>query len=637
MTGHGAFETDVAQKEVESVRDGRQEHSTDGYTSAPFGGGRNSSLLALQRSVGNQVVARSLAPKPRPRSPNVQRAPAQSAVHRTLDPDKEQQWADVNGDKIISAIEGVVGQWKSFRSSPASFDAIKSIGSPRPLVTLLEENPQFRQHIAEKLRASVAYLQEMAGFLPTWRLLVDLVPGLTWKDPKHDYKMTANSSATINKVGYLPVQQFTIKYSNAYGWAWSRDVVTTGIQWSISIAAQAGIAGPNIPDAAGGKDDVKKKLKPGASVSIPGKADKPGKVGPNPMIPEFAEFNITNAAVAKPVKYWGFNDMNGGGAIVNGPSASLKLGFAGGKTAATGGMLKLHGSNGDLDFTEFKSDISGSIKPGMPGSMKDAMNLEAKATLASVGVVGMKAVGEASGVTAPEVKKMAKAQTRTFGYTLQAFPVEAAERDIPADMLGSMESELSQLEDRVLEDADGLSELGITQEFLVKFTSEGFASRGWAGAVNDATRKQKNVELSQKRADYVSSKLMDKFGALGESFWAVGRGPALYAAMSDKGPRAADVVGEDDTEGINRLVEKHRLKWLDDTMRQEASTQFDGVKGTTPYDRLLVMSHEEALRFRESLMKSNPETSTAPGAQRVNITITWSGHLLEYGTETVAP
>jgi hypothetical protein len=628
---------ETAKAGSERVRTGEREASTPG----PSVGLRAAALLDLQRSAGNRAVTALIGTEgglPDPAAPRRVAAPSPSvSLQRVLNPDQEQAWKSAKGDQIVAGIDGLVGQWKAFRARPGSFEAISAFGSPRPLVTLLEDNPQFRQHVAEKLRASVAYLQEMAGFLHTWRLLLDLVPGLGWKDPKHQYKMTASASATINKVGFLPVQQFTITYSNAYGWSWTRDVVTAGIQWSISVSGQAGVAGPNIPDVVEGKDEVKKKVKPGAGVSYPGKAPKKGQPGTNPAIPEFAEFSIIHAAVAKPVKYWGFDDMSGGGAIVNGPSASVKLSAAGSMAAATGGMLKLHGSNGDLDFTEFKGDVTGTLGAQTPGSAKDALNLEAKVTLASVGAVGMTTVGEATAISAPEVKKMAKAQTRTFVYTIEAFPVESAEREIPSEMIASMESDLSQLEDRVLEDADGLRELGIEQDFKVTFTCEGFASRGWATAANAEMRKRKNVELSAKRAMYVSGALEAKFGDFAESFAAIGRGPALLAPESDRGPRAGDVVAEDDTEGINRLVERYRLKWLDDKMRWEATTQFEGTQGKTPPDKLLVESYEEALRFRESLMKSNPETSTAPGAQRVNITISWKGQLLEYGTEAAAP
>lgn len=625
--------------------------------------------MALQRAAGNAAVAMLVMERQRPgpatvrrggeariattaapgtedragqqatepgrhdRAPSPGAAPSSSLpLQRVLKPDQEEAWKSANGDQAVAAVDGIVGKWKAFRAQPSSFEAISSMGSPRPLVTLLEEYPQFRQHVAEKLRANVAYLQEMAGFLHTWRLLLDLVPGLGWKDPAHQYKMTASTNGTINKIGYLPLQQWTIAYSNAYGWAWSRDVVTAGIQWAISVSGQAGVAGPNIPDILEGKDEVKKKLKPGKSTSYPGKPSKPGQPGGNPAVPEFAEFSIQNAAVAKPVKYWGFDDLSGGAAIVNGPSASAKLSAVGSGLAATGGMLKLHGSNGDLDFTEFKSAISG--QPA--GSAKDLANLEVKLTLASVGAVAMTTVGEASGITAPEVKKIATPQTRTFVYTLQAFPVEAAEREIPSDMIAAIESDLSQLEDRVLEDQAGLRELGIEQDFKVTFTCDGFASRGWATAGNEATRKRKNVELSAKRAIYVSSILQEKFGDVADTFVAIGRGPALLAPQSALGPRAGDVIAEDDTEGINRLVERYRLKWLDDAIRWEASTPSAGEEKKTS-DQLLVQSYEEALRFRESLMKSNPATSTAPGAQRVNITITWKGQLIEYGTEAGGP
>jgi hypothetical protein len=601
---------------------------------------RAAALFDLQRSAGNRAVTALIGAergRPEPAVPPKVAAPSPSLpLQRVLKPEQEEAWKSAKGDQVVAGVEGLAGQWKAFRAKPASFEAISSFGSPRPLVTLLEENPQFRQHVAEKLRASIVYLQEMAGFLHTWRLLLDLVPGLSWKDPQHQYKMTANANATVNKIGYLPVQQFTITYSNAYGWSWTRDVVTGGIQWSISVSGQAGVAGPNIPDLAGGKDAIKKKVKPGASVSYPGQAPKKGQPGANPLTPEFAEFSIIHAAVAKPVKYWGFDDMNGGGAIVNGPSASIKLSAAGSKAAATGGMLKLHGSNGDLDFTEFKGDVTGTLGAQMPGSAKDALNVEAKISLASVGIVGMTTVGEATGVTAPEVKKMAKAQTRTFVYTLQAFPVESAEREIPSDMVASMESEISQLEDRVLEDEAGLRELNIEQDFKVTFTCEGFASRGWATAANEAMRKQKNYELSQKRAEFVSDALMAKFGDVGELYSAIGRGPALLAPQSERGPQAGDVVAEDDTDGINRLVERYRLKWLDDQMRYETALP-EGAQEKTPPDKLLVQSYEAALRFRESLMKSNPETSTAPGVQRVNVTISWKGQLLEYGTEAAGP
>ena len=71
-------------------------------------------------------------------------------------------------------------------------------------------------------------------------------------------------------------------------------------------------------------------------------------------------------------------------------------------------------------------------------------------------------------------------------------------------------------------------------------------------------------------------------------------------------------------------------------MRYETALP-EGAQEKTPPDQLLVQSYEAALRFRQSLMKSNPQTSTAPGAQRVNVTISWKGQLLEYGTEAAGP
>lgn len=156
-----------------------------------------------------------------------------------------------------------------------------------------------------------------------YRLLLDLVPGLSWKDPKHTYKMTASGSATVNGVGYLPVQQWDIVYTNAYGWTWQHNIRTAGIQWSIGISKQSGVAGPNIGEIAKGKQGVKDKLTPGKSTSHTGEG------GSNPAMPEFAEFNIREACVATPVKYWGFDDIGGVAGITNGPSISAKLSLAG--------------------------------------------------------------------------------------------------------------------------------------------------------------------------------------------------------------------------------------------------------------------------------------------------------------------
>lgn len=592
-------------------------------------------LLGLQQSVGNRAVTalvRRLADKPlagrgltNGRAAHVRRdadrAPRVDSIQRVLDPAKQAEWDKAGGDAVISAIEGRVDKWKTFRGNPASWSDISKLGSCRPLVTFLEEHSEFRQHVAEKLRANIAFLQEIAGFLPDWRLLLDLVPGLTWKDPKHKYSMSASETSVINAVGYIPVQVLEINYSNAYGWKWKRDVATTGIQWSISIARQSGVPGANIGDLAKGKKDAKGKFKPGTSTS------HTGEKGSNPMMPEFAEFNITNAAEATPVKYWGFNDFTGGGAITNGPSVSGKFGPAGTAVATTGGMLKLKGSNGDIDFTEFKSNL----KASPTASLKDAINLEFKATLASVGVIGMTTIGDASGISAPAPTKRAIQQSRTFGYVLQGFSVESPTTPIPEGMVASMKSDIEQLRARVEEDRDDLKAEGFDEPFKVTFVIEGFASRSWAGARSDQERQRKNLVLSQQRADYAAKEMAARFG--GEHLYqATGKGAALVT-LADGVNKQGNVIPEGDADALNKYVERQRLKYIDDQIRFETQNNFNGESAASIRQRVETASHPYAEGVRTSLLASNPKTADSPVAQRVNITISWSGHVIEYSTD----
>lgn len=274
-------------------------------------------------------------------------------------------------------------------------------------------------------------------------------------------------------------------------------------------------------------------------------------------------------------------------------------------------MMKIGGSNGDLDFTEFTAGVTSAST----SSVKDAVNLEFKAVLASVGIAAAWGTGAATVIKAPKVEPKARQQTRSWGYVLEGFPVGAFSRDVPAGLMTAMQQDGDQMRTLYEGDIDALRELGMAPEkFRLRFLVEGFASRVWAGAANEAERREENRRLSGLRAFWMQDQIEAKFGTDHFYEMPVGRGAALFARQGEGGPKTSDIVAEGDTDALDRLVERYRQRLLADNPTMPA-----------------VELDQKCADYRKGVEKSNPKDGWAPAAQRVNIKMSWSGPLVDYG------
>jgi hypothetical protein len=256
----------------------------------------------LQRQLGNTLVQRLLAGRSGP------------AVQRDLTDEQKKSWADNKGDAYVQELKAAVAEWKTFRSKPESFSDLPKAGSaPSGLAELLRTgDPAYRRYAADQLGGdAVKYLGEMAAFVPRFRLLTDVVPGIAYTDPAHKYRLTSDQSSFWNNVPFVPIAGYKIEYTNAFGWYWLKELTGGQLQWKVGVSKERG---------------------------------KGAKAGGG-LIPTPATISINTEATATAVPYWGYKNLAGLVKVANGPS--VKGSFHGfGAKSVTGGIISLEGSGG---------------------------------------------------------------------------------------------------------------------------------------------------------------------------------------------------------------------------------------------------------------------------------------------------
>ena len=532
-------------------------------------------LLHLQRSAGNGAVADI-----------VQRLANGSALtlQRDLTEDQKKSWERLDGPKFIQALKTSVEEWKKFRQSPDAYEKIPRAGrAPGQLADLLATGEKaYAQYAAEQLgHDAVKYLGEMAGFMPECRSLIGAVPGVAWVDPAHKYVLKSDSGGggfVLNKIPMLPVGAYTVEYTNAYGWKWTKNLTGTQAQWKVGIGYERG----------------------------------KGAKGSG-LIPMPATVSINSEATATSVGYWGYKDVAGVVSTANGPSVKGTYRGWGVKTP-TGGVITIHGTGGgppgSLTFMNLAHKID--IKPTGPTRPKD-LKKDVEVSLSLVDAGGGALVGGDQTVAIPAMEPKPVPEHKEWHYVLSGFETGDPNVPIPAGevhpIMNLIKSDIADKQKNVESIKPMLKEAGIEQEFKLAFSCEGYASRRWAGAGTDAGRQMKNLELSKRRAENVVASLGDTFGTQ-HAYRAEGKGGAFVLT----GGRFGEAVAEMDPTTVEAKVKE----------REEQIRSRNRGEFTDDQIEQMVRS------YREGLMSSQGKKSDVPIARRVNITVVWDGYNIQF-------
>ena len=154
---------------------------------------------------------------------------------------------------------------------------------------------------------------------------------------------------------------------------------------------------------------------------------------------------------------------------------------------------------------------------------------------------------------------------------------------------------------------------------------EGYASRPWQTAGNDAQRKEKNKELSQARADAVASQVNGMFAEVLGGITSVGRGAAVRIVEHDIRFEGGEMVRNKTTEKI--LSEETNS----DAIEAEIRKREEQYKKDFPW-----MTDEE---IKQQVRRSLGTSSEAddPFIRRVVVTAMWRGYEIQWGGANQSP
>jgi Domain of unknown function (DUF4157) len=509
------------------------------------------------------------------------------SIQRDLTEDQKKSWKDLNGDQFVSQIKASVEEWKKFRSTPESFEQLPKAGNaPSELAEFLRtSDPMYKQYAAEKIGSdNVAYISEMAAFIPRFRLLIGMIPGVAYVDPAHSYKMTANTELTGLVPMEIPLSHLNVEYSNGFGWHWSKVLIGSQIKWKVGVSS----------------GDIKDKGK-----------DK-GVAMPKP-----ADISVNTEAIATSVPYWGYKDLAGVVTVVNGPSVKGTMGGFGPK-AVSGGIIQLAGTGTAPGTLAFMNTIS-KIKLAKPENLKGVRKgVEISLTLIEGGV-GV-AIGGNQSVATPELAPEPVPEEKIWRYVVSGFETGSPDIKIPEDevhpIIEMIRKDIEDKKKNIESIKPYLKKTGINQEFKLDFYSEGYASRLWTGAGNNKqVRLQKNIELSKQRAQNVTSMLNTAFGS--EHIYAFdGKGAAVYLPQPDT--QFGKVLPENGNEQI-----------IEQRIRELAEQYMDKDSNLSPAE-----AHRIAEQNRKIIEANLGENSNVPLTRRVNITITWHGFNIKWGANS---
>jgi hypothetical protein len=566
-------------------------------------------IASLQRSAGNNAVSRLITQR--------QERQHRPVVQRDLSDAQKKAWEDQNGPAHVAALKAVATTWSEWRSHPDSWDSIPDPGkAPSDLAELLRTSadPELSKYAAEQLGSqAVKYLSEMTGFANKTRLLVGMVPGIAYVPPDHKYvlKQKGTEESTLNSIPFVPIAEYTVEYTNAYGWNWKKQLTGGQMQWKVGVSIERPMGG------------------------------KVGAKGAG-LLPMPARIDVNSKATAESVGYWGYKDLAGFVKVANGPSVSFPVIAGSGFKAVSGGIISFEGSGppGALDFMNLQSDISVDVDlasspiEDYPGSPKDIPKQGKEFITPKIGVTlnlldagGGVMVGGAQEVAIPELAPQAVPAEKIWRYIISGFETGSPDLPIPEGeihpIIEMIKADVKEKQKSVESIKPYLIEAGVDEEFKLNFFSEGFASRKWAGAVDDADRQAKNMALSTERAQNVTSTLRNSFGDE-HTYDFAGRGAAVW--LPSPGSMGAPSPNPSASERMGEVVPEQSKEEIDSKVRrrEEELRQSAGEFTEEQIQRML----EE---FRKGLEQQNLPSSDVAFARRVNITVVWRGHSISWG------
>jgi outer membrane protein OmpA-like peptidoglycan-associated protein len=409
---------------------------------------------------------------------------------KTPPPDeiRDNDWKRSGGDAAVADIKAEIAAWEVFRSHPGNVSAMP--GKKAGAACRKLEDIQFRvgtTYVRQKLgELNTAVLTEMRSVnnIDCFKLQ-DVVPGVRFLKPQHRYEMTvhANQSAIADKLmKKLNVSTVTVKYTNSFGWTWTQNLTGSLIEISAGLKLNLG--------------EGKKGVKAGVDAGR-------------------ATLDVDGTAVARPIDYWGPENLAGATRVTKGPTASAKVPVGSAKFQ-TGRLIDLIGTGGHggpLQFESFDATARSSMSGGS-GAKAGEISL----TFASLqgGIVALQ--GNAAydiGKIAPHVKT----DMYLWSGAIEDFATGEAKIPIPPDkvkaMLAIPQKEVELKRERLKDIQPILKEqFGIDEKepkLIIKVI--GYASRKWAAVgKDDKARLKLNQDLSQRRADGVAATVKQAFG-----------------------------------------------------------------------------------------------------------------------------
>jgi outer membrane protein OmpA-like peptidoglycan-associated protein len=521
---------------------------------------------AADAMTAGRAAAISSAPLSAARA--IQRDPSKAPP---ADEIRDNAWKQSGGDAAVADLKAEIAAWEVFRSHPGNVSAMpgKKAGAAAGKL----EDLQVRvgtTYVRQKLgELNTAILTEMRSInnIDCFKLQ-GVIPGVRYLKPQHRYEMTvhANESKIADKLmKKLKVSTVTVKYTNSFGWTWSQNL--TGSLIEISAGLKLGLGD--------------KKLKGGVDAGR-------------------AALDVDGTAVARPIDYWGPENLAGATRVTKGPTGSAKVPVGNAKFQ-TGKLIDLMGTGGHggpLQFENFDATAKSSLGGGGKGELSITL-----ATLQG-GMVGLQgAAAFETGKISPHVKE------DTFRWSGALDDFVTGEAKIPPDKILALlatpkkeiELKLERLKDvqPILKEQFGIDEK--EPKMFIRIT--GFASRKWAAAgKDDKMRLKLNQDLSQRRADGVAATAKQVFGAQQE-YLVTGQGASvMLPADKDGTPVATTPTTEIDSQGKN---------------------QADMFKQYQDNAELHGESHQRAeKRFGRDANESED--------RRVMIEITWHAHTIEW-------
>jgi hypothetical protein len=530
--------------------------------------------------------------------------PAQSAltvrragsarIQRALNDEQKKIWDQYDGDKIIADLKKEVDAWKEWRKQPITYEGMPkgdgvNLNSLNEMVRL--NGQVFAQHAASELGGeAVKYLTEMAAFVTKFNMLTGgTIPGVAVVKPNHKYEMRAIESENLMMKSW-PIGELEVIYTNAFGWTWVKKLKGTFMSVEVAIGR------------------TNKGVKGGLDFNIPG------------------QISINGKATAKHTAYWGLDDLPGPVHVVNGPSVKGTVAGFGSKVASGGG-IQFVGTGGaplsPLNFENFATEFN--LDPETPKKPDDLKEAQISISIIEQGAGAVWGAGGDS-FAIPEPEPQAVQSEKTWKYNIGPFATGSAE--LPGDTqtyLNMIKQDVDAKKQEIDAQAEIFAQLGVDPDFKVEFMIEGYASRPWQTAGNDAQRREKNKQLSQARADAVASQVSGMFADVLGGITAVGRGAAVRLVEHDIRIEGGEVVKSKTTEKL--LTEEEN----GDQIEAEIKKREEQYRKDFPW----MTEQEIKKRVRASLGTSSEADD--PFIRRVVVTAMWRGYEIRWGGANSTP